>query len=55
MLVNNLEEVAGGIIGLEAGAIIGGVIGAQIRRRFRIGGDVQNFLKVKEGMARYLP
>lgn len=55
VLVNNLEEVAGGIIGLEAGAIIGGVIGGQIRRRFRIGGDVQNFLKVKEGMARYLP
>jgi hypothetical protein len=53
--LDRLAIVGGGIIGLLGGAIIGEVTGAHIRKRFYIGGNLQNFVAIKGSMTRYLP
>lgn len=52
---DGLEIMAGVIIGMESGAIIGGLTGAMIRKRFSINGDLLNFLNAKGDMTRFLP
>jgi hypothetical protein len=50
-----LTVLAGVITGFYSGAVIGGITAGQIRKRFSIGGDLQNFIASKHNMTWYLP